>query len=114
MSTIGADLRYDRASVVWVADYIERNRAGFSEQEANQVANTLGAFLGECLRETYGGRWTYLDDQGEWAIDLGPGLGTALPALKVYKHLRNGPADSIVSFFDVMGALVDKGGIEHL
>ena len=110
----GANLSYDRDSVAWIDAYIERNREHFSEEEANKVANNLGAFVGECLRAAHGGTWVRHEQSGEWGVDLGGNLGTAFPAMKIYKQLRNGPEDSVLSFFKVVGAIVAAGGIDRL
>jgi hypothetical protein len=111
---VGADLSYDRDSVAWIDAYIERNREHFSEEEANKVANNLGAFVGECLRAAHGGTWVLHEQSGEWGVHLGGNLGTAFPAAKIYKQLRNGPEDSVLSFFEVVGAIVKAGGIDRL
>jgi hypothetical protein len=114
LAETGAELAYDRDSVAWIDAYIERNREHFSEEEANKVANNLGAFVGECLRAAHGGTWVHDEKSGEWGVDLGGNLGTAFPAAKIYKQLRNGPEDSVLSFFEVVGAIVAAGGIDRL
>ena len=114
LGATGAELNYDHESVAWIDAYIERNREHFSVEEANKVANNLGAFVGECLRAAHGGTWVRDEKSGEWGVNLGEGLGTAFPAAKIYKQLRNGPEDSVLSFFEVAGAIVQAGGIHRL
>lgn len=111
----GASSDYGRELVEWLDGFIERNRHLWGEEEhANRVANNLGAVLGECLRAAYGGNWSFHEQFGEWGIDLGSTFGTVFPAAKVYKQVTNGPEDSILSLFDVVGGIIQAGGIEKL
>jgi hypothetical protein len=76
------------------------------------VCVTAGAFLGQCLIEKNGGEWREVD--GEWSVVFPGKVGTARPITKAWKHLSNGPQDSILSFYDVMGRVVQSGGIDRL
>jgi hypothetical protein len=98
-------------SPLWLDGFIERKRSAFKAGGIGQgLANSFGAFLGECIIIAYGGAWAWHEQAQDWCIHLGPGLPYAFPLVKTYKHLQNGPEDSILSFFDVTGEIVAKGG----
>ena len=109
----GASPNYDHELVSWIDGFIERNREHFADK-IDRVANQLATVVGECMIAVYGGSWVFNEKQGEWGIDLGTGLGTAFPASKITKHLRNGSEDSVLSFFEVVGVIIQRGGIDNL
>ena len=95
----GVELDYDEDSVVWLDGYIERNRSNWNEQTAENLANVLGSFLGECICRNFGGEWKTTEH----------GLGVALseqnvafPLNKVRKQIQNGSEDSIASFYQTI------------
>ena len=110
--TVGAVAEYNRDLVAWLYGYIERLRDLWREEQFDQVANNLGAVLGECLRAVYGGTWSFHEQAEAWGVYVGSGLGTVFPSAKVYKQLRNGPEDSVLSLFDVVGSIIAAGGID--
>jgi hypothetical protein len=110
----GASPNYDHDLVAWIDGFIERNRERFAEKDIDRVASMLASVVGECMIAVYGGSWVFNEKQGEWGIDLGEGLGTAFPASKIAKHLRNGSEDSVLSFFEVVGIIIQRGGIDNL
>lgn len=102
MRQYGIELKYDRASIAWLDSHVEQNRDSYDKEKIAQLANTIGVFLGECLIRNYEGQWTYVEAEKRWGVDLGGQVGIAFPGTKAYKHLTNGPADSILAFFDMM------------
>ncbi|MGV1044269.1 hypothetical protein [Limnohabitans sp.] len=52
-----------------------------------KLPNTLGPFLGECIRQTYGGQWVQ-DTQFGWQDKINEGA-SVFPINKVAKHLAN-------------------------
>jgi hypothetical protein len=48
---------YDEAGVRWLDSYINGQHERASEELKQKLVNTLGAFLGECIRNTYGDQW---------------------------------------------------------
>lgn len=94
---------FDAASVEWLNGYIDRIRANeWTEEETDQLVNNLGAYLGEAIIAAYGGGW--VRDQYSWAICWDE-RNCAYPFAKVFKHLKNGPEDSIYSFYTTIAAL---------
>ncbi len=51
------DLKYDLASVKFLAEFIEQNKSNVKKDNLNKLINSYGAFLGECVIENYGGSW---------------------------------------------------------
>jgi hypothetical protein len=96
---------YDRESLAWVENYIESHRAGFTAEESQAFIGLVGAYLGECVRQAYGGSWTEKD--GAWAIVFEHG-GGAFPFSKSRKLMEDGlsGAESITSFFDVLPTIL--------
>jgi len=103
ISGLGAAFGYNRASVAWLDGYIERARdsGSFSESQIESLAQCFSCFLGECIRNTYGGDWHQRD--GSWGIFFRDSSG-AFPFSKVRKQFDDGSAagESILSFFDVL------------
>jgi len=99
-------LGYERDSLVWVENYIERNRQTFAQMSSIEgTVNLIGAFLGECLIQRYGGHWC--EHNRQWGIALaGEKSYYAFPFAKVEKQIREGLGDSVVSFYDVTNDLL--------
>lgn len=94
---------YDKDSVEWLDTYIEHIRqTTWTEEEFTQLVSNLGSYLGEAIIRSFGGQWS-LDQRG-WAIRWDD-YNLVYPFIKVAKHLKNGEADSIFSFYSVTGAL---------
>lgn len=96
----------DRASVAWVAGFIDRQRArdGFDPDDVTGLVNTLGSHLGEAIVAATGGHWEEVDDA--WGVRLGS-HGICFPFTKVRKQLRDGSeaGESILSFYNVVLAM---------
>lgn len=96
----------DRASVAWVAGFIDRQRTrdGFDPDNTLGLVNVLGSHLGEAIVAATGGRWEEVDDA--WGVRLGS-QGVCFPFTKVAKQLREGTegGDSILGFYDVALAM---------
>lgn len=105
---LGVDLKYDRASVAWVSDYIEHVRLDLDESSINGLVNWVGSFLGECLIANYGGGWR--ESEGMWGVFFSEAndKNAAFPFNKVRKQLLNGAGDSILSFYDVIPVVLGK------
>ncbi len=100
----GVDLDYDQKSVEWLDGYIERQRQQNPNHESNiyGLSNTLGSFLGECIRRQFGGEWA--QSEYGWAIAFDE-KNACFPFNKVEKQLRNGAVDSIAGFYGSIPAL---------
>jgi hypothetical protein len=103
--TLGVALNYDRASVEWLDGYIERVRPNLEEAAIQGIANSIGAFLGECIIANYGGQWRA--GEGTWGVYFDE-ENAAYPFAKAYKHLLNGSGDSILSFYNTISVVFGK------
>lgn len=104
----GFALGYDERSLEYVDGYLERMRAGADEGLRRALLAALGSYLGECIRRTYGGRWTLRD--GSWAVQFDAG-NAAFPFSKTAKQLDEGHAggQSILGFFSSIPRLMKLG-----
>jgi len=96
----GVELSLDRTSVAWTEEFIERLRPVIDETLMDGLSSSIGAYLGECIRASYGGEWRQSED-GAWGVYFDD-LNAAYPFAKVQKQLRNGIEDSILSFYEVI------------
>ncbi len=101
----GTAVGYDEAGVKWLDGYIIRNRGHLQDNDA--AVSAAGCFFGECLRETYGGRWVG-GDGNQWGLHVDERL-VVYPFTKLLKHLEDttGEAgDSIVGMFHSVGPMM--------
>lgn len=93
---MGVRLSYDEESLKWVDDFLSRTREEYSEEQREQLTAMVGAYLGECVVKSFGGAWE-LDEYG-WAVHFDE-ANAVYPFSKTWKHLENGPEDSIYSLY---------------
>ena len=102
---IGIAVDYDEAGVRWLDKYIDEQRIAASDEVKNRLPSTLGSFLGECIRHTYGGLWTQDTDTGNWAVKINDKL-SAFPFTKVQKQMAGGEGDSVLGLFTAIAGLL--------
>ena len=100
---LGQDIGYDAGGVRWLDGFIQRQHDGGAVDDPSGLTNTLGSFLGECMAQSYGGRWQ--ETEHGWAVIVDGDLAV-FPFNKVHKHLVDGAADSVLSLFTGVPALV--------
>lgn len=107
LSERGEAFGFDRDSLAWVEDYIESNRGTFSEREVEAFIGLVGLYLGECVRQKYGGHWDQKD--GKWGIFF-DNNAVAFPFAKAHKFVKEGLAggQSITSFFEVLPVVLKR------
>ena len=105
-------LGFDRESVAWFDSYIERmrNRTDFNDGTWRGLFHTIGAFLGESILRKAGGSWRWSEKRQCWVIVLLTGDWSS-PMTKVENQFKNGPEDSILSFYDIAVDFVARGGL---
>jgi hypothetical protein len=101
---LGAEVGYNEAGVRWLDAYIDGQRQAASQEVKSKLPNTLGSYLGECIRQTYGGRWVKFPE-GWWGVEVSEKL-TAFPFNKVQKQLENEDGDSVFGFFTAIPAII--------
>jgi len=81
------ELDYSAASILWLDAYIEQHRAELNEVDKIVLREKLGAFLGETIRQHYGGQW--VKESGKhWMIAFGE-RGQTSPFDMISDHLNN-------------------------
>jgi len=101
---LGMTVDYDEAGVEWLDEYIDIQRESASDDVKERLPNTLGSYLGECIRQTFGGQWLQ-DPQAGWSVKINDKL-SVYPFNKVRKQLANGDGDSVLAFFTSIPALL--------
>jgi hypothetical protein len=112
---MSVELAYDLEGVRWLDGFINRQRAGASQDTKNKLPNTAGSYLGECIRKTYGGAWTQ-DAEGGWGVRINERI-TVFPFNKVQKQLANTEGDSVLGLFTAIPPLLKNppsAKIKHL
>jgi hypothetical protein len=108
----GIDFGLNGASVEWVEEFIERQRArpNLDPAAVDRLMQVLGSFLGDCIVAATGGVWQWSPEHGAWLIRF-PDDSAAFPFNKVRKLFANGRegGDSIASFYRVTVDYVAKG-----
>lgn len=108
------DLAPGIMAVEWIHGYINRNRDIFSEDKQYGWAIAFGYIIGESIISTYGGEWSYREENDQWGISITQIEGWANPIGKTYKFIQGDSADDLVSFFNVIGLAIEKGGFDKL
>lgn len=103
------EVGYDAEAAAALSHFIDQLREQHTDAVPDQLVQTLGAFLGECIRAVYGGAWGHDADSGEWgiAIPVRGGDVWAFPFGKVYKHFALGGAETVGEFFSALSYLTD-------
>jgi hypothetical protein len=101
---IGVELSYDEASVKWLDGYIDRQRVAQTEEVKKKLPNTLGSFLGECIRHTYGGEWCF-DERHGWCVKINEKI-SVFPFAKVQKQLAGEDGESVFGLFNAIAPLL--------
>ncbi len=98
------EVGYDEGGVRWLDAYIDGQRRSADEDLKRRLPNTLGSFLGECIRQTYGGRWVQDDEHG-WCVQINERV-SAFPFNKVQKQLAGEDGESVLGMFVSLAALL--------
>ena len=95
---------FDAPSVQWIEGFIERQRVreDVGPEFVSRMVSVLGAYLGEAIIRSYGGRWA-LGEEG-WRVEF-DAKNAAFPFVKVGKQFANGAEDGIHSFFTAIPIL---------
>jgi hypothetical protein len=102
--SLDTQIEYDEAGVRWLDQYIDNQREAGEPDVKERLPSTLGSYLGECIRLTYGGRWLW-NEEGGWAVRINEKL-SVYPFNKVRKQLGSAEGESVLSFFKTIPALL--------
>jgi len=70
-----AGLDYSADSISWLDTYINQHQSDLDENDKMVLREKFGAFVGETIRQNYGGQWVQAD--GEWMIAFDEDATTA-------------------------------------
>lgn len=98
-------VQYNEVGVRWLDKYIDGQRERASPDVKEKLPNTLGSFLGECIRQTYGGKWVQ-DPMHGWQVKINEGL-SVFPFSKVEKQLANQDGDSVLGLFTAIPGMIE-------
>lgn len=74
-----------------------------TQEEIIQMAKVWGGYIGEVMRQNFGGEWTSEDLFGEKnLIILTVGETKVFPVAKAYKRIVNGKEDDIYFYYKVL------------
>ena len=95
---------YDEAGVRWLDGYIDRQRQAAADDIKAKLPDTLGCFLGECVRAAFGGQWIAHPEHG-LELRFSERL-SIFPLNKVRKQLANEEGDSVLGLYRAIGPLL--------
>jgi hypothetical protein len=108
MALLGKRLTFDKTAVEWLDGFIRRQRKAGDANDT--LIDVLGCFYGECIRQTYGGAWFYIN--GQLAIQFSQG-SAAFPFVHITKHIEDhdDELETLAGKFAVIGSLIQSGQI---
>jgi hypothetical protein len=104
LEKLRVELRYDREGVRWLDSYLQRLHERGTAGQSPAMLDALGAYLGECIVRTAGGRWAV--SAAHPCVQLATGM-VVFPHSKVRMHLADGAegGDSVLGFYESIAAL---------
>ncbi len=108
LETMNTKVAYDLDGVRWLEGFIDRQRGEATEEVKRKLCTTLGSYLGECIRHTYGGEWIQDPEYG-WAVRIQGGL-SVFPFNKIQKQLGGDEGESVLSLFTAIEPLLANAG----
>lgn len=102
--SLGVAVAYDEAGVRWLDQYIDGLRDTAEDDVKAKLPSRLGSYLGECVRQTFGGEWRN-DPENGWMVRVNEKL-SVYPFNKVRKQLNSADGESVLAFFKAIPALM--------
>ena len=99
-----ADIGFDEAGVRWLDDYIKGPAQRLDEPVKEKMVSMFGSYLGECIRQTYGGRWVEQPEYG-WGMEIAKDF-MVFPFNKVDKQMDQIEGDSVYGLFSSIGPML--------
>lgn len=93
------DIAFDREAVEWLDGYVTRQHENGDAGNVSGLVSTLGSFFGECIIQSFGGKW--MQSAHGWCIQFDD-KNAVFPFAKIEKHLQNGKEDSVLGMFDTI------------
>ncbi len=107
LNSMNKEIDYNQDGVVWLNFFIESQRINQPDKTVlNNLPNTLGSFLGECICRVYSGVWVLDPDYG-WSVKINSEL-TAYPFATVRKQIERGASEgeTVLDLFNSIAPLL--------
>jgi hypothetical protein len=112
LSEFRIEIAYDRAGLARVEEFIETHREHWAADDVDAVAFRLGLVVGECILRDFGCRWEWTEGDAPWlALPTGERF---FPITKTAKQIRGDRTDSVLGLYNMVGAVIAKGGFQNL
>jgi len=108
LENMNVEISYDLDGVRWLNGFIDRQRNEATEEVKRKLSGTLGSYLGECIRQTYGGEWIQ-DPEFGWSVRIKGGF-SVFPFNKVQKQLAADDGESVLGLFTAIDPLLANAG----
>lgn len=108
----GNDLPYSESSVALLDEVVDRVFPLLDPAVVPQIAEYMGAFLGELMVETLGMTWTVRKEDGQWVVSTKTRDGddvTSNPWNKVAKRIQNGSEDNLAYYYAMVRKIIHEG-----
>ncbi len=102
-------LDYSADAISWLDTYINQHQNDLDETDKVILREKFGAFVGETIRQNYGGQWTQVDGN-EWMIVFGDDAQTA-PFDMVGATLNQ--QSSLTKLYDRIPELFDNKAVQN-
>ncbi len=104
---LGADLKFDKESVKWIDDFIERHRKAIDQGLTKKFISVFGSFVGECIRHEFGGEWKEVN--GGWGVSVGSS-SVVFPGYKISNQFAQGHegGETIYGLVDLIPTLIER------
>ena len=100
----GVELSFDEEAVKWIDSFVNALHEGHDFAVISGLASGIGCYLGQCILETYGGKWVEVD--GNCCVRVNE-LLDVYPVHIVTNHLKEGQDSSIYTKFALVGVVRD-------
>ena len=99
-------LKYNAESVKYIEGFIDRTRESVDSEKSDGFVASLGAFIGQCIIENFGGKWNQ-DENGNICVEFDE-QNRVYPFAKVKKQFDGGEGDRVYSFYSIIPKIFNK------
>jgi hypothetical protein len=106
----GLQLDYSPASLAACDRLVDEGWGGQLPRQLEAAVNLFGAYLGEVIVRTLGGRWEVDDRFGVCVVGLRGTEARAMPLLRAARRFLEGPAASFEGYYEELLAALELVG----
>lgn len=97
---MGETIQYDAFGFATTDRLIDVAWGGNTPEQIDPVIASMGSYVGETIRRTFGGRWVYSEVHGPYLDDLGNAGATLFPFVKTRKRLEIGHGHTLAAYYE--------------